>query len=163
MAKSNISISIDAKKVLANLNRIKNLLESSEIKEIFKQQAYTVFVKKIMNKIKALDIYDTGELWEKSISAEVGEIGRERFSVIIKDKSKYGIYHEKGTGIYAEKGSKAKSIPWTYLNPRTGLFIRTYGVRPRPYFFSTIFENSGKFINSLAKELKLKLKEVTVK
>lgn len=48
----------------------------------------------------------------------------------------YAIYVEFGTGIYAKGpgGSRAKKIPWTYKDPKTGRWITTKGQSPQPFW-----------------------------
>lgn len=42
------------------------------------------------------------------------------------------IFHEFGTGIYAEGQSRAEEIPWVYFDEYTGQFYTTSGVTPQP-------------------------------
>lgn len=44
----------------------------------------------------------------------------------------YTIFHEFGTGIYAEGQSQAEELPWVYYDEYLGQFFTTYGVRPQP-------------------------------
>ena len=53
-------------------------------------------------------------------------------AVYIGTNVKYGIYHEFGTGLYAEGESKAKKIPWAYKDDK-GNWHYTKGVPARHY------------------------------
>jgi hypothetical protein len=44
----------------------------------------------------------------------------------------YTIFHEFGTGIYAEGQSRAKEVPWVYYDEYLGQFFTTSGVTPEP-------------------------------
>lgn len=84
----------------------------------------------------------TGTL-KRSIRAELKGTN----SVEIGTNLEYGIYVERGTGLYAFDGVGRAStpehpIPWTYRGS-DGLFHTTYGVRPRPFLIPAF--NSKKY------------------
>lgn len=60
-------------------------------------------------------------------------------AAIVGTNVEYGIYQEYGTGVYAEKGSNAKKIPWVYQDEK-GNWHTTKGNPPHP-FLRPAFEN----------------------
>jgi HK97 gp10 family phage protein len=88
---------------------------------------------------------DTGNLRD-SIDYQVNE-GRK--SVMVGTNVEYGIYVEKGTGIYAAEGNGRKD-PWVYQDEK-GDWHWTRGQRPQPYL-TPAFEDNKKRIQRLAAE-----------
>ena len=78
---------------------------------------------------------DTSNL-KNSISHTVD---MEEGAAIIGTNVEYAPYQEYGTGIYAEEGSNAKKIPWSYQDEE-GRWHTTSGNRPHP-FLRPAFEN----------------------
>jgi len=55
------------------------------------------------------------------------------FTIDIMNRLEYAIYHEYGTGKYAEHPSiPGRSDPWVYKDPKTGEFVFTYGITAKP-------------------------------
>ncbi|MDO5375693.1 MAG: HK97 gp10 family phage protein [Staphylococcus rostri] len=52
--------------------------------------------------------------------------------------SRYALYLEFGTGIYATKGSRAKKIPWSYF--KNGKWYTTYGMVAQPFWYPSVDE-----------------------
>ena len=52
--------------------------------------------------------------------------------VRVGTNTEYAPYVEFGTGIYAESGLGRKT-PWRYYSPRMGRFVRTVGMKPKPF------------------------------
>ena len=82
----------------------------------------------------------TGEL-RRSIDFQVSHDGTEG---IIFSNLKYAPYVEVGTGIYSKKGGR--DTPWTYPMYDHGKvrFVKTRGMRPRPYLEPALQQNSTK-------------------
>jgi hypothetical protein len=70
----------------------------------------------------------TGEMASQIEVASLGE-GLDR-EVVAGDP--ITIFHEFGTGIYAEGQSSAQTIPWVYYDEYTDSFYTTEGVTPQP-------------------------------
>lgn len=69
---------------------------------------------------------------------------------------KYGIYVEKGTGIYASNG-RGRRTPWTYYySGRKGLqgFRRTRGQRPQPYLQPAWDQGKNLVVDSIKEGLR---------
>jgi HK97 gp10 family phage protein len=68
----------------------------------------------------------------------------------------YAIYVEYGTGIYADpegEGSKAKKIPWWYMDSK-GEWHRTSGMKPHPYIRPSATQHSEQYKQIAEKILK---------
>ncbi|MEK4841598.1 MULTISPECIES: HK97-gp10 family putative phage morphogenesis protein [Bacillus] len=91
-----------------------------------KKAAHTAIGQFVSSKAKLLAAVDTGNL-RRSISSKA-----EQEKVVIGTSSDYGIYIEKGTGIYAEDGDGRKT-PWMYRDPKTGKMVKTKGQHAQPY------------------------------
>lgn len=78
-------------------------------------------------------------------------------------KLKYGIYVERGTGIYATNGMGRKT-PWVYYyagrKGRRG-FRRTVGQRPQPFLEPTWKNNKMRVIAQIKSSLKADLQNLT--
>jgi len=156
MAKQMVTINVDVKRFNKILNNVKNLYTPKQLKSRFLLRANEHFVNKIQDKITTLGIYDTGTL-KKSIKAGVKKVDGSFINLIVYAGVNYAIYHEKGSGIYATGGTKAKKIPWSFKMPN-GSWVTTKGIRPRPFFVNTIVENAQSFFNRLGEDLR-KLKK----
>ncbi|MDO6633505.1 HK97-gp10 family putative phage morphogenesis protein [Bacillus thuringiensis] len=91
-----------------------------------KKAAHTAIGQFVSSKAKLLAAVDTGNL-RRSISSKA-----EKEKVVIGTSSDYGIYIEKGTGIYAEDGDGRKT-PWMYRDPKTGKMVKTQGQHAQPF------------------------------
>lgn len=82
----------------------------------------------------------TGEL-RRSIDFQVSGDGTEG---TIFSNLKYAPYVEVGTGIYSKKGGR--DTPWVYPRYDHGKveFVKTVGMRPRPYLEPALQQNSTK-------------------
>ncbi|UEX89690.1 HK97-gp10 family putative phage morphogenesis protein [Staphylococcus ratti] len=85
---------------------------------------------KIYNTAVALAPVDQGFLKE-SIDFRFENGG---LTGVVNVGASYSLYVEYGTGIYATKGSRAKKIPWSYKDPKTGQWITTKGQAPQPFW-----------------------------
>ncbi len=85
--------------------------------------------------------HKTGEL-QRSIEFEVSDDGSEG---IIYSNLEYAPYVEVGTGIYATKG-QGRDKPWYYPVYDSGdiKFIKTVGMRARPYLEPALSQNTTK-------------------
>lgn len=91
-----------------------------------KKAAHTAIGQFVSSKAKLLAAVDTGNL-RRSISSKA-----EQEKVVIGTSSDYGIYVEKGTGIYAVDGDGRKT-PWMYRDPKSGKMVKTQGQHAQPY------------------------------
>jgi HK97 gp10 family phage protein len=87
----------------------------------------------------------------QSIEYKVFAGGKEK-GVAVGTDLHYGIYVEKGTGIYAKEGDGRKD-PWVYYDPLTGQFYRTEGMKPQPFLEPAAMRNVSKIKNIVEKVL----------
>ena len=90
---------------------------------------------------------DTGRL-RNSIAVE-GD--KKKMEVRIGTNVKYSPYVEFGTGKYAENG-KGRKTPWVYYYERIEKFVRTEGMRPKPFLRPAFVSRIGKLSYFLKKE-----------
>ncbi len=90
----------------------------------------------ILSNARTLARDDTGNL-KQSIEMEIFDGG---LKVVVHVGAGYAIFVEHGTGIHATGpgGSQAKTIPWTYFNEKTGQFVTTSGMEPKPFWFPAV-------------------------
>ena len=62
---------------------------------------------------------------------------------IVANTAEYAPYIEFGTGEFAEDG-KGRKGGWVYMDPKTGEFRFTKGMKPRPIMRSSFNENIDK-------------------
>lgn len=74
--------------------------------------------------------------------------------VLVGTNLEYAPYVEFGTGIYAEKWSGAKKIPWVYYNEALHSFVTTHGSRPAPYLRPAFKDHIDDYANIIEKGLK---------
>jgi HK97 gp10 family phage protein len=95
----------------------------------------------------------SGELRNK-ISHRVYARGEEA-GVAVGTDIEYGIYVEKGTGIYAVDGNGRKT-PWIYYDPLSGEYHWTQGMKPQPFLEPAAMKNLEqikKIVEKVLKEL----------
>jgi hypothetical protein len=85
-----------------------------------------------------------------------------KVSVEIGTALEHGIYHEFGTGIYAEEG-KGRETPWVYFDAKGGEFYTTSGVRPRPWLRPALDENRPKIEAAIVHYLHQRLEKMAVR
>lgn len=83
---------------------------------------------------------DTG-FGRSSIGATFGGLEAQ-----VHASANYLVYLEYGTGVYATKGSRAKSIPWSYKDA-DGQWHTTYGMRPQPFWTPALLAGKAYFKN----------------
>lgn len=91
----------------------------------------------IQAQARALAPVDSGYL-RQSIEVEVRNGG---LTAIITVGSKYAIYIEYGTGIYATKGG-GRQDGWVYYNEKFGEFVFTRGMPAQPFWFPALKEGN---------------------
>lgn len=156
-----IEMSMNASAVGKAFDKLKTLLSGQVICDTFEKAAEEYFVKRIQDKATKLKIVETGAMRasvkQKLISLNVYD----GFTLKIYTNIPYALYHEKGTGRFAEGGKSKRSasqMPWVYLDERKEKYFTTYGVKPRPFFYSTVFEQQRNFVKHLSAKLNEKLK-----
>ncbi|HDI6674871.1 TPA: HK97 gp10 family phage protein [Staphylococcus aureus] len=132
-----------AKVKYGNAKLVKALDSFEKDFEKWVKKGITKTTLKIYNTATAKAPVDVGNL-KSSITFEMldgGMTGR------VNVGANYAIYVEYGTGIYAKGpgGSRAKKIPWTYKDPKTGKWITTKGIRAQPYWHPAIDEGRVYF------------------
>lgn len=70
-------------------------------------------------------------------------------AVYVGSNAEYAVYHEMGTGKYAEGGG-GRPTPWVYRSA-DGKYYRTEGMTPKPFIRPAFEENTAKF-EQIAKE-----------
>jgi len=65
----------------------------------------------------------------------------------------YGIYVEKGTGIYAVDGNGRKT-PWVWYDSLTGKYHWTEGMHPQPFLEPAAVENISRIKDIVEKVMK---------
>lgn len=125
---------------------------------LFLRDAEAAMVTHIQNPAKLGCAYDTGTLRREIHTVAVGND-----TVKTGTSLKYGIYVERGTGIYATNGMGRKT-PWTYYyagrKGRRG-FRRTRGQRPQPFLEPTWKNNKMRVIAQIKSSLKADLQNLT--
>lgn len=115
----------------------------------------------IVNPIKAaasfVEGYSGGEL-RKSIFVKPLKASTNEVSVEVKSSKKYGIFVEKGTGIYGPKKRviKPKGFkPMKFKNIKGGWISKweIEGQKPQPFFYPTISKNRAKLRKGIMKEI----------
>ncbi len=91
---------------------------------------------------------DTG-LLRNSIKAMKDGTNR----VVVGTPLDYAIYHEVGTGIYAEDGT-GRQTPWIYKDKRTGEVYLTRGVKPLHFIRDSIQDHEEEYKNIIEEALK---------
>ena len=91
---------------------------------------------------------DTGRL-RASITYDI-DINQKK--VRIGTNVQYGVYLEKGTGLFAEDGNGRKT-PWVYKD-RKGNFYKTSGQKPSPFIEPAVNKLQSESSEIVAKHLK---------
>lgn len=71
-------------------------------------------------------------------------------AVRIGSNKEYAGYIEFGTGEFAENKQGRKG-GWVYKNPKTGDFVFTYGMKPKPFLRPAIYDNKQSIKKILTK------------
>ena len=74
-------------------------------------------------------------------------------TVTIYTPHEYGIYVEKGTGIYAQGSSSAKKIPWVYPHSN-GKFYTSYGRPATPFLEPAVMQHTQEIQDIFIEDLK---------
>ena len=130
-----------------NIPDVKAALERSK-ESILKECGQVAIAHAVNNIVSQKKHPGTGDL-EGSLEAIV-----DGDDVIVGTNLEYAPYVEFGTGIYAEKGSGAKKIPWVYYNEAIDSFVTTYGSRPAPYLRPAFKDHLDDYRNIIEKGLK---------
>jgi HK97 gp10 family phage protein len=106
-----------------------------------KKAAHTAIGQFVSSKARLLAPVDTSNL-RNSISSKA-----EQEKAVIGTSSDYGIYVEKGTGIYAVDGDGRKT-PWMYRDPKTGKMVKTQGQHAQPFLRPAAENNKPQIIQA---------------
>lgn len=105
------------------------------------------------------NVYDRPESWYRrtgllrnSITTKVTENEDGSVDIAVGTDVEYAPYVELGTGIYAGKDSKAKSIPWHFMGS-DGKWHTTSGVRARPFLRPAVESHTEEYKNALKRAL----------
>ena len=139
MADFKIRIEDHSGEVLRELEQKK-----AQILEAWGQQGVT----NVKNVITAASRVDTGAMRNR-INHQVQE---SESAVYVGTNNEYAIYHEYGTGIYAE-GGKGRQTPWSYQD-KDGNWHRTRGMKPIHMIKNGIGDHISEFKQIAEKELK---------
>nr|WP_245916800.1 HK97-gp10 family putative phage morphogenesis protein [Bacillus fungorum] len=104
-----------------------------------KKAAHAAIGQFVSSKARLLSPVDTSNL-RNSISSKA-----ELEKVVIGTSADYGIYVEKGTGIFAEDNN-GRQTPWMYRDPKTGKMVKTQGQRPQPFLRPAAENNKPQII-----------------
>ncbi len=89
---------------------------------------------------------DIGRLRNSITHTAVGD------TVHIGTNVEYGVWHEVGTGIYADDGNGRKS-PWAYQDSK-GVWHNTRGVKPSHFLRNAVSEHKDEYKQIVIEELK---------
>jgi len=93
----------------------------------------------IFAKSKAVLLAPVGRTQGGSMRQKIGyEVEENR--VLIYCNSKYAVYVEKGTGIYAEDGN-GRQTPWVYYDNKDSEYYYTQGQKPQKFLTPAVFDN----------------------
>ena len=125
-----------AKVTYGNWDLVKELENYEKDMEKWAKKGIAKTTLAIYNTATALAPVDLGKLRD-SIQFEFMDGG---LTGKINVGASYAIFVEFGTGIYAKGpgGSRAKKIPWTYKDPKTGNWITTKGQAAQPFWIPAI-------------------------
>lgn len=107
-----------------------------------------VGVTHVKDVITAASREDTGAM-RNSINHQVAN---DENAVYVGTNQEYAIYHEHGTGIYAE-GGKGRKTPWSYQDSH-GEWHRTRGMKPIHMIKNGIGDHISEFKQIAENELK---------
>jgi len=156
-----VELTMDTSSVGKAFDKLRTLMSGQVICDIFEKTAEECFVAKIKDKATKLKIVETGTMRESIKQKLVSLNVYDGFIFRIYTNIPYALYHEKGTGRFAEGGKSKRTeseMPWTYKDERKDKYFTTYGVKPRPFFYSTVFEQQRNFARRLSAKLNEKLK-----
>ncbi len=77
-------------------------------------------------------------------------VNKEDSSVRVGTQKEYAGYIEFGTGEFAENKQGRKG-GWVYKSPKTGDFVFTLGMTPKPFLRPAIYDNKVKIKKILSK------------
>lgn len=112
-----------------------------EVKRIVVETAYIIH-----SNAQALAPVDESNLRD-SIEVEVLPGG---LTAIVRVTAHYAIYVEYGTGIYAVEGDGRKT-PWRYYSDKLGRFVTTEGMKPQPFWDSSVEKGRRHFRKEMRK------------
>jgi len=135
-------------KLLARLNKLEALPKQQAIADAV-QAAAATYQQKVILKVEEQGIHDTGDLGS---NIQIYTSGKE---AMVTAEMEYAIYHEFGTGIYAESGD-GRQTPWVYFYQKLGHFVTTVGMRARPFFRPVIQDDAVAKEAGVAAALHLK-------
>lgn len=73
-------------------------------------------------------------------------------AVYVGTNTRYAIYHEYGTGIYADGGGGRKT-PWVYKDAK-GEYHRTRGIKPIHFLKNAVQDHANEYKQIIEKHLK---------
>ena len=94
---------------------------------------------------------DTGRL-RNSIAHKVEDNGENGATLYVGSNVEYALYHEYGTGIYAENGMGRKT-PWAYTDDK-GVRHVTRGVKPKHMLKNSLANHKERYKEILEAALK---------
>lgn len=97
----------------------------------------------------------TGEL-RTSIQSEIEMSGNKGTAQVYSD-SQYAIYVHEGTGIHSRTGRGRTDVPWTYLDDRTGQYVRTSGMEATPFLEDAVSEKRPLVTQIIREEIEKRL------
>lgn len=97
--------------------------------------------RKIETQAKTLAPVDTSALKDSIQSNHLT-----KYHSLVTVSAFYAPFIEFGTGVYAEKGSRASKIPWTYYSDTHG-WVTTSGMRPQPFWTPSLLIGKAYFEN----------------
>lgn len=128
----------------SNLDKVKAALKEKEL------TALNLIGELIEGAAKLLAPSKNGQL-RQSVEHKVFVDGSDK-GVAIGTDMEYGIYVEKGTGIYAKDGNGRKD-PWVYYDPVSGQYYTTNGQHPQPFLEPAATGQADKIKNIVEKVL----------
>lgn len=132
-----------AYKVINNTDKVKKML-----------------AKNIINALNAVGFFIEGEA-KRKVVVDKGILREDIKKDIDIDKKiarigvtkKYGVYVEKGTGIFAVDNNGRKT-PWVYFSTQSNSFVTTYGQKPQPFLTPAAEENIDTLLKIISNNLK---------
>ena len=92
---------------------------------------------------------DTGQL-RNSITHRL-----EGLSAVIGTNNDHAVYNEFGTGAKGDPSvAHTSKKQWTYYNPRTGRFVTTSGMAPRPFLVPALKNNKDNIVNAIKNRMR---------
>ena len=138
MAKPKLTFKIEGSKELQRKFNAIATKKSKETKEHINKTAINI-QKGAKKRTRRVDNGDMRAGW-------VIEPYHSGFSVDVMNRVEYAVYHEYGTGIYAQHPKiPGRKTPWVYRDPKTKELVFTRGITPMPMLRPSFDENKKDF------------------